>query len=190
MHEMFKNLDASSSKSGSKCTPKSFDFGDRSTFVVEPPLELLSRVQAFLPELAASNADLARRAREDPDSIDIENLTDEEKQYIEMDLGLGVFDCQGDPGTSIPSVEADLAAGSSETSSSDTSDSDSDSDSDSTSDSESDSEDLERSDADIIMSSSDTPSSRPVKPLPKRGGARPGIVVLGEGGSASPKAAP
>ena len=45
---------------------------------------VLSRVQAFLPELAASNADLLRRAREDPDSIDIENIDESQAQYLEM----------------------------------------------------------------------------------------------------------
>lgn len=69
--------------------------------MVEPPLErmsllgqlhgdthhrflVLSRIQAFLPELAASNADLLRRAREDPSSVDIENVGAEEGRYIEM----------------------------------------------------------------------------------------------------------
>ena len=107
--------------------PRSFDFGDRSTFAVEPPSEceslclsewcgvigiwskvpelgfgpachyphlkavpppvlhmtdplscrhcaVLSRVQAFLPQLAASNAEIARRAKDDPTSVDIETL--------------------------------------------------------------------------------------------------------------------
>jgi hypothetical protein len=49
------------------------------------PATVLSRVQAFLPQLKASNALLARR---DPKSIDIENVGDEEGQYIQMDLGL------------------------------------------------------------------------------------------------------
>ena len=45
---------------------------------------VLSRVQAFLPELAVSNADLLRRAKEDPDSVDIENVSDDQAQFIEM----------------------------------------------------------------------------------------------------------
>ena len=45
---------------------------------------MLSRVQAFLPELAASNADLLRQAKEDPNSVDIENVDDDQAQYIEM----------------------------------------------------------------------------------------------------------
>ena len=45
---------------------------------------VLSRVQAFLPQLEASNAILAQRAREDPNSIDIEHIPDGIDQYIEM----------------------------------------------------------------------------------------------------------
>ena len=45
---------------------------------------VLSRVQAFLPRLEASNAILAQRARDDPNSIDIEHIPDGMDQYIEM----------------------------------------------------------------------------------------------------------
>lgn len=45
---------------------------------------VLSRVQAFLPQLEASNEILAQRAREDPNSIDIEHIPDGVDQYIEM----------------------------------------------------------------------------------------------------------
>jgi len=51
---------------------------------VKPPTELLSRVQAFLPQMEASNAILAQRAREDPNSVDIEHIPDRMDQYIEM----------------------------------------------------------------------------------------------------------
>lgn len=79
----------------------SFDFGDRKTFMVEPPLEctyhhylcssrythqilpVLSRIQAFLPEFAASTAEITRKAEEDPDSVDIEKLQGE-GPYIRM----------------------------------------------------------------------------------------------------------
>ena len=105
--ELLSRMNSSTSASSPQ-VPPSFDFGDRSTFPVPPPLEraysllmracdqtiphsvstsshaVLSRVQAFLPELAASNADLLRRAREDPDSIDIENIDESQAQYIEM----------------------------------------------------------------------------------------------------------
>lgn len=45
---------------------------------------VLARVQAFLPELAASNADLSRRAKEDPGSVNIECLGPHEEQYVQM----------------------------------------------------------------------------------------------------------
>ena len=45
---------------------------------------VLARVQAFLPELAASNAELAARAARDPDSVDIEHLDPDSERYIEM----------------------------------------------------------------------------------------------------------
>ena len=79
-----------------------FDFGDRTTFAVKPPTErmvysldhtrsfthfffiVLSRVHALLPQLEASNAILTQRAREDPNSIDIEHIPDGMDQYIEM----------------------------------------------------------------------------------------------------------
>ena len=71
----------------------SYDFGDRKTFMVPPPSErtppsrpysilghtdmaipVLSRVEAFLPQFAASTADITRRAQADPDSVDIEKF--------------------------------------------------------------------------------------------------------------------
>ena len=52
---------------------------------------MLSRVQAFLPELAESNADLLRRAKEDPNSVDIENVDADQAQYIEMVSSLVSF---------------------------------------------------------------------------------------------------
>ena len=52
---------------------------------------MLSRVQEFLPELAASNADLLRRAKEDPNSVDIENVDDDQAQFIEMVSPFALF---------------------------------------------------------------------------------------------------
>ncbi|TFK33941.1 hypothetical protein BDQ12DRAFT_614424 [Crucibulum laeve] len=71
--------------------PPKFDFGDRTTFRV-PPTELLERAQAFLPQIEASNAALAEKMRRDPHSVDIEHLDEENAQYIEMSLGLGVYE--------------------------------------------------------------------------------------------------
>ena len=44
---------------------------------------VLSRVQAFLPEIAASNAQLELQARQNPQSIDIESVREGEA-YIKM----------------------------------------------------------------------------------------------------------
>ncbi|KAJ7904266.1 hypothetical protein B0H14DRAFT_595194 [Mycena olivaceomarginata] len=50
--------------------------------------ELLGRVQAFLPQIEASNAALEEK---DPHSLDIEN-TDGDDKVIQMSLGLGIFE--------------------------------------------------------------------------------------------------
>ena len=49
-----------------------------------PYIKVLARVQAFLPQLEASNTDLLRRARENPESVDIENISDHAESHIEM----------------------------------------------------------------------------------------------------------
>ncbi|KAI9486698.1 MAG: hypothetical protein EXX96DRAFT_534924 [Benjaminiella poitrasii] len=51
--------------------------------------DILSRVQAFLPQLKAANEELEKL---DPSKRDIENVDEEDEQYIEMNLGLGVYD--------------------------------------------------------------------------------------------------
>lgn len=61
---------------------------DRKAYPIEPPIELLSRVQAFLPTIHASNEALAQQ---NPEDLDIENIGEDEEHYIEMNLGLGVF---------------------------------------------------------------------------------------------------
>ncbi|KAJ2590649.1 hypothetical protein IWW49_001917 [Coemansia sp. RSA 1797] len=65
---------------------------ERKTFRIAPPSDLLSRLHAFLPQIAEANTKLAADISEDPSKLDIENVGAEESQYIEMDLGLGVFD--------------------------------------------------------------------------------------------------
>lgn len=47
-------------------------------------MTVLSRVQAFLPNLKAANDDLDRRARENPAAVDMEALDGEERAYIEL----------------------------------------------------------------------------------------------------------
>ncbi|KAK7437390.1 hypothetical protein VKT23_018635 [Stygiomarasmius scandens] len=95
---VFERLNANSNNS---CAPMGmpefkFDFGERKTFAV-PPSELLSRVQAFLPQMEASNALLSQKAQADPLSVDIEHVEDGVEQYIEMNLGLGVFETKRSP---------------------------------------------------------------------------------------------
>ncbi|EJD03760.1 uncharacterized protein FOMMEDRAFT_167086, partial [Fomitiporia mediterranea MF3/22] len=76
--------------------PSSFDFGVCETHPVQPPTHLLSRLEEFLPQMEAANADLAHRIEAHPESVDIEHLGDTGLgQYIEMNLGLGVFDVRG-----------------------------------------------------------------------------------------------
>ncbi|GLB45178.1 putative protein with domain of unknown function (DUF4598) [Lyophyllum shimeji] len=60
-----------------------------------PESELLARIRAFLPALEASNVELAQRAQNDPSSVDIEHVDDGAEQYIEMNLGLGLFEQRG-----------------------------------------------------------------------------------------------
>jgi hypothetical protein len=153
--------------SASQPVLQKFDFGDRSTFTVKPPTELLSRVQAFLPQLEASNAILAQRSREDPNSIDIEHIADGMDQYIEMNLGLGLFEDR-----SHENAQCDDDCEMSISSSSDTSDiSERDNDPNSDVDSNASSE---------IIITCFVPS-RPIKPLPRRlNKPRPEIVVLGD----------
>ncbi|KAF7723787.1 hypothetical protein EC973_001700 [Apophysomyces ossiformis] len=52
-------------------------------------MRILSRVQAFLPQLQAANEELKQQ---DPSELDIENVEEDDSQYIEMNLGLGVFE--------------------------------------------------------------------------------------------------
>lgn len=61
---------------------------ERNTHPVAPT-ELLARVQAFLPAIHASNEALAQKSR---DEVNVENVEDDEELYIEMNLGLGVFE--------------------------------------------------------------------------------------------------
>ena len=46
---------------------------------------MLARLQEFLPQMEAANAELLQRARDDPESVDIENLDHSAHgRYIEM----------------------------------------------------------------------------------------------------------
>ncbi|THH20181.1 hypothetical protein EW146_g1120 [Bondarzewia mesenterica] len=173
-----------------------FDFGERETFLVDPPTErrswpflppmsilpmtslapVLSRVQAFLPALEASNSQLFEQARRDPQSVDIEHVSQNESQFIEMNLGLGVFEqrSKAPSQTDALSSDSDSADEDEGTSTSSSSPKSSSSDSDSTS-SDSTSSDSDGTDADNLIGTL-SKASRPIKPLPTR--ARPRIEVL------------
>ncbi|KAG0030033.1 hypothetical protein BGZ81_003135 [Podila clonocystis] len=69
--------------------------GERKTFKIKS--DLLSRLEDFLPKIRDANAELDQKLKEDPKSLDIENVDEASgEQYIEMDLGLGVFDLKKD----------------------------------------------------------------------------------------------
>ncbi|BFZ59538.1 hypothetical protein YB2330_000549 [Saitoella coloradoensis] len=52
--------------------------------------DLLSRLDFFLPQLKAANEDLEKV--EDKETLNIENIGEDEEKYIEMNLGLGVLE--------------------------------------------------------------------------------------------------
>ncbi|KAG6848062.1 hypothetical protein H0H93_003754 [Arthromyces matolae] len=127
---------------------------------VDPPTEpylsatlVLSRVQAFLPKLEASNALLASQ---DFSAINIENVGTFEGSYIEMNLGLGLFDVRGSTASNSSVFNENPVIplpASPSTSTPTSSDEDYDYDSDSS------------EDAEIITSFEPV---RPVRPLPRR----------------------
>ncbi|KAJ3479107.1 hypothetical protein NLI96_g9297 [Meripilus lineatus] len=177
---IFSQLDQSSQIQHPSLTK--FEFGDRNTYSVDPPSELLSRVKAFLPEISSSNDELTRRAQEDPSSVDIENVT-AGGSYIQMNLGLGVFEQRGGI---TRSTSGNIAAAEDQDTEmrleSDSSPSSGASDSDLDSSDESDSD---GSSIDIISSSITTFSVRPIRPLPRRRSTRPQVVVLGDSAASS-----
>ncbi|KAG0268273.1 hypothetical protein BGZ95_002520 [Linnemannia exigua] len=75
--------------------PKETPVGERKTFKVKS--DLLSRLENFLPKMKEANDQLDKQLKADPKAVDIENVDEESgEQYIEMDLGLGVFDLKKD----------------------------------------------------------------------------------------------
>jgi hypothetical protein len=162
------------------CQDLHYKYSDSTLYVAT----VLSRVQAFLPALQASNALLVQRAQADPKSVDIEHIEEGMEQYIEMvrsllsldwspffllwscqDLGLGVFEDRSHLNNT-RNATSDSDSGTSKSSVSASEDTDTDSDTDSTSSDE------------IITAFKPI---RPIKPLPRRKLAnRPDIVLLGE----------
>jgi len=130
------------------------NFGKQDLPTPEATNELLARVQNFLPQIEASNAALLQ---EDLSSLDIENVEETDGQYIEMNLGLGVFEDRGKKVIHSDSGSESENEGLSSSSVSSSASSDSD------------------EDTSEMMSLA---VSRPMKPLPKRSQPRPSIVEL------------
>ncbi|KAG6855739.1 hypothetical protein H0H87_011379 [Tephrocybe sp. NHM501043] len=179
LQNTLQNLNTpSTSKSSKLPSAPNFSFLNRDAAQsrpqhVEPPKELLSRVHAFLPAIQASNALLSSQ---DLEKIDIEHVDDSTDHYIEMNLGLGIFDVRG----STEPISMPISAHSSVSSSTSSSSSYSSTSSASSYDNDSDSE----SDAEIITS---FVPIRPTKPLPRRAmrQMQPRIAVLGQTDAAS-----
>ncbi|KAJ1646354.1 hypothetical protein J3B02_006511 [Coemansia erecta] len=140
------------------------DVESRKTFRIEPPTDLLSRLNAFLPQIAEANKQLEAAVADDPRKLDIENIDKDEEQYIEMDLGLGVFDMK--PKKDIKSIDGILIHDIPETAKSDDDDENRDADSD--------------VDQDVIYGSSSRVIISPSSILKRNKGLRPpGIKVIG-----------
>ncbi|KAG0318965.1 hypothetical protein BGZ99_005356 [Dissophora globulifera] len=87
--ELISNLLSSNKSSAPAETP----VGERKTFRVQSD----SRLEDFLPKIKQANAQLDQQLKDDPKALDIENVDEASgEQYIEMDLGLGVFDLKKD----------------------------------------------------------------------------------------------
>ncbi|KAF8539281.1 hypothetical protein BDD12DRAFT_805509 [Trichophaea hybrida] len=84
-------------------------------FVPLPPSsDLLSRLNSFLPQLSTANASLEAEiaAAGNADTKNIEHVSDDEEQYIEMNLGLGVLEeiCSEDEDSDSSAVEKNTIA--------------------------------------------------------------------------------
>ncbi|XP_031480280.1 uncharacterized protein LOC116250637 [Nymphaea colorata] len=67
--------------------------GEKPLTTPVPTSQVLGRVKNFLGVMAEANEKLMREAKEKPlEAFDIEALTGNEEQYIEMDLRLGIVD--------------------------------------------------------------------------------------------------
>lgn len=146
-----------------------YDFGDRRTFALGPPTELLARVRQFLPEIEQSNAELQHR---DPRSIDIEHIEETDERVIQMNLGLGVFEERR-------AGRGEDSASSAESGSDTTSDPDSDSDSSASASASASSTGSDLEDDENAAGHHPRDTRRETRPLPKR--ARPLIQVLPSG---------
>ncbi|XP_028555983.1 uncharacterized protein LOC110107562 [Dendrobium catenatum] len=81
---------------------------ERPSFTPLPKSQALGKVKEFLKVMAKANRDLELRAQVNPSSnYDVEVLNDDEKEYIEMDLLLGVADLHSDE--AVTAAEASMS---------------------------------------------------------------------------------
>ncbi|KAG6816516.1 hypothetical protein H0H93_008010 [Arthromyces matolae] len=108
-------------------TPEPFSLPtERSKPHSVPQSALLAQVQAFLPQLEASNATLQQQRESNPSSVDIESLTEGLEEYIEMNLGLGLFEQRGNASGSTSDDDLTSSDGSSDSPATDSGSDDSD----------------------------------------------------------------
>ncbi|KAL0911909.1 hypothetical protein M5K25_017845 [Dendrobium thyrsiflorum] len=81
---------------------------ERPSFTPLPKSQALGKVKEFLKVMAKANRDLELRAQVNPSSnYDVEVLNGDEKEYIEMDLLLGVADLHSDE--AVTAAEASMS---------------------------------------------------------------------------------
>ncbi|KAL4076254.1 hypothetical protein V8B97DRAFT_40395 [Scleroderma yunnanense] len=116
LRSLLERVDNSSSGTNVSNNPLNMlNISKHKTHPVEPPTELLARVQAFLPAIHASNEALVQKNQ---DEVNVENVEEDEEQYIEMNLGLGVFETKRRRGSmSESSTESDTTSSSQSSSS-------------------------------------------------------------------------
>ncbi|GAB5593541.1 hypothetical protein Unana1_08441 [Umbelopsis nana] len=78
----------------------------KKTYKVPVKSDLMARLQTFLPEIENANKQLSEQVSIDPKQVDIENV-DEDGQFIEMNLGLGVFEEKKPSGSSDDESDVD-----------------------------------------------------------------------------------
>ena len=153
------------------------------TAVTQP---VLARVRVFLPELLAANTELAQRAQENPQSVDIEHVSPDSQQYIEMvsfvpspsrstahlaaqNLGLGLFESRTHHDQQRPESQSSSGSSSSDGSESDTESEDELSYSSESDESDSNSEGSQPQTVTVVV--------RPIKPLPRRSKPPPAPLI-------------
>ncbi|VFQ60961.1 unnamed protein product [Cuscuta campestris] len=155
---------------------------NKKTTPVPSQSQFLGKVKDFLGVISEANKKLEIDAKKNPEHYDIEALTGEESQFIEMDLMLGVAELQSDE--AIAAAESAMAgyqpvitlASSSETDSEDSSDDDDDDDDDAESDE--DKANFQKKGKNAKLVEGDSSSSEETSRNKKRSRKKPKIVEL------------